>query len=100
MADGNEHKSLPIFTVDAFASAPFTGNSAAVCPISSAKEVNREVEASSARPGARRDCRSRVAECCLPLWASRQFRILIRLSQSIMTTPIHWEMELEDGSRV
>ncbi|XP_063969391.1 phenazine biosynthesis-like domain-containing protein isoform X2 [Lytechinus pictus] len=38
MADGSEQKSLPIYTVDAFASAPFTGNSAAVCPISSAEE--------------------------------------------------------------
>eukprot|EP00057_Strongylocentrotus_purpuratus_P022918 XP_011677392.1 PREDICTED: phenazine biosynthesis-like domain-containing protein [Strongylocentrotus purpuratus] len=38
MAEGSEQKSLQIFTVDAFASAPFTGNSAAVCPISSAKE--------------------------------------------------------------
>lgn len=92
MADGNEHKSLPIFTVDAFASAPFTGNSAAVCPISSAKEVNREVEASSARPG------GIVAAGSPSDSASRQFRILIWLSQSIMTTPIHWKME--DGSRV
>ena len=39
MANDTGRKSLPIFTVDAFASQPFTGNPAAVCPIPSAKEV-------------------------------------------------------------